>query len=130
MTYLPQQGHTYSNKATPTAMGPRPLIVRLPGLRIHKPSQVLTSHIKVYKALVPQPTEVLCINYRLPHKDQHIPNFPFAFSPNSVMNSSSLARNLRAVCLTKEYMFQTPLVQQEISQVTTLPRFRPSINVL
>jgi hypothetical protein len=36
MRVLKPQGHTYSNKTTPTPTGPHPLIVPLPGLSIYK----------------------------------------------------------------------------------------------
>ena len=38
VTHLLQQGHTYSNRATPTPTGPHLLIVPLPEPSIYKPS--------------------------------------------------------------------------------------------
>lgn len=41
VTQFLQQGHTYSNKVTPTLTGPHLLIVPLPGPSIFKPAQLM-----------------------------------------------------------------------------------------
>ena len=44
-THLLQQGHTHSNKATPTLTGPHLLVVPFPGLSIYKLSQGLRNTV-------------------------------------------------------------------------------------